>query len=315
MTANELTLYIKKKASELGFDECKICPAEKVDELNTSAYISWIGNKHQGNMQYLENNIEKRFQPDLLVEGAKSIVVFAMNYYPERFQKEDQPQIAYYAYGKDYHDVIKNKLKHLYNELKVLDNNIEGRYFCDTAPVMERYWAQKAGIGWIGKNSLLIIPKKGSYFFLSCLILNKELTYDVVPKMPNCVTCTKCIDACPTQAIVADRVIDANKCLSYQTIENKGEIDEKVIKHLNNRFYGCDICQQVCPWNRFSIKNVIEEFTPKEELLHLTAEQIETMSVEKYQELFKGSAMKRAKLTGLKRNIKAWKQYKTNFDD
>ena len=204
---------------------------------------------------------------------------------------------------------MKVKLQKLYDYIKSLAPETNGRSFVDTAPVLERYWAAKAGLGFIGKNSLLIIPKKGSYFFLGELILNVDLEYDK-PLTNSCGNCTRCIDACPTRAISAPKVIDANKCISYQTIENKGEIDKDVIPNLNNRFYGCDICQQVCPYNRYARPNRTEEFNPSEAFLDLSFDKLNNLTVEEYQSIFKGSAVKRAKYSGLKRNLEALKTAK-----
>lgn len=307
MDKSILTQKIRNHIETLGFDTYRIIPADAVDKANRDKLHEWLSSGFYASMDYMNRNIEKRLDPRILVEGAKTIIVFALNYYPKEFQTPDKPQIAYYAYGQDYHDVIKERLKTLHDYCQSLSPDISGRYFCDTAPIMERYWAAKAKLGWIGKHSLLIIPRKGSYYFLASFVLNIELEYDDVEaiKMPDCVNCTKCIDACPTQAIVAPRVVDANKCLSYQTIENKGEIDPELISRMSNRFYGCDICQQVCPWNRFAIGNEVKEFQPKPDLLNLTGDDIEQLSIEQYQSIFKGSAMKRAKLSGLKRNIDA----------
>ena len=301
---------IKDFALSLGFDAVGICKAEAVDKINSTSYQSWLANSYQTDMDYMARNVEKRLDPTLLVEGAKSVIMVALNYYPSQFQPIEHPQIAYYAYGKDYHEVVKGKLKTLYEYCQSLDSTIEGRYFCDTAPLLERYWAAKAGLGWIGKHSLLIIPRRGSYFFLGALVINTELEYENTEekKMPDCVNCTRCIDACPTGAIVSPRVVNANKCLSYQTIENKGEIASDIIPQMNNRFYGCDLCQQACPWNRFSIAHSIDEFRPSDELLSLNENTISEMDETSYQRIFKGSAIKRAKLSGLKRNIKAWKE-------
>lgn len=310
MENEHITHLIKEYANSLGFDNCAICKAESIDTENKEALNSWISNGYHADMDYMAKNMDLRSDPTLLVEDAKSIIALTLNYYPHHFQDETNPQIAYYAYGKDYHEVIKKKLNSLYDYCLSLDLSINGRYFCDTAPLLERYWAAKAGIGWIGKNSLLIIPKKGSYFFLAFLILNVELEYDDLSekKMPDCISCTRCIDSCPTGAIVAPRVIDARKCLSYQTIENKGDIDPDIIPKMNNRFYGCDICQQVCPWNRFASPHTTPDFYPSDEFLSLTVDKIENMEVETYQKIFKGSAIKRAKLSGLKRNIEAIKR-------
>ncbi|MBK5720276.1 tRNA epoxyqueuosine(34) reductase QueG [Dysgonomonas sp. Marseille-P4677] len=298
------SIQIKEYAYSLGFDACGVCEAEEVDLENQRGYKDWISSSFHANMEYMNRNAEKRLNPTVLVEGARSIICVALNYYPEVKQPEDHPQFAYYAYGKDYHDVVKAKLQMLYDYIKSLNPELEGRCFVDTAPVLERYWAAKAGIGFIGKNSLLIIPKKGSYFFLGELILNLELDYDI-PLSNSCGNCTRCIDACPTSAIVTPKVINAKKCISYQTIENKGEIDEDIIPNLNNRFYGCDICQQVCPYNRYARSLSAEEFKPSDAFLGLSFDRLNSLSVEEYQSIFKGSAVKRAKYTGLKRNLEA----------
>lgn len=307
MNKKQLTDKIRKYIASLNFDAYRIIPADSVDEIEQKRFQKWLAQGYHSSMDYMERNIEKRLDPRILVKEAKSIIVFALNYYPQYFQTADKPQIAYYAYGNDYHEVIKNKLKSLYNYCSSLSPDISGRYFCDTAPMLERYWATKAKLGWIGKHSLLIIPRHGSYYFLASFVLNIELEYDDIKeqKLPDCVNCTRCMDACPTGAIVDARVIDANRCLSYQTIENKGDIPESLISRMNNRFYGCDICQQVCPWNRFATGNEVEEFQPKIDLLNLTAKDWEEMSTVQYQRMLKGSAMKRAKFSGLKRNIQS----------
>lgn len=303
------SLQIKEYAYSLGFDACGICKAEEVDFVNREGYEDWISKSFHADMDYMARNVEKRLDPRLLVEGTCSIVCVALNYYPEVKQPKENPQFAYYAYGKDYHDVVKVKLQKLYDYIKSLAPETNGRSFVDTAPVLERYWAAKAGLGFIGKNSLLIIPKKGSYFFLGELILNVDLEYDK-PLTNSCGNCTRCIDACPTRAISAPKVIDANKCISYQTIENKGEIDRDIIPNLNNRFYGCDICQQVCPYNRYARPNRTEEFSPSEAFLDLSFDKLNNLTVEEYQSIFKGSAVKRAKYSGLKRNLEALKTAK-----
>lgn len=305
-----ITQKIKSYAYSLGFDACSICKEESVDEKNRMALEYWLACDYHSRMEYMERNKEKRLDPTLLVENAKSIIMLALNYYPQQFQSEQNPQFSYYAYGQDYHDVIKKKLKSLLEYIKGLNNDIEGRAFCDTAPLLERYWAAKTGLGWIGKNSMLIIPKKGSFYFLAALILNKELEYDDLSKvkMPDCGNCTKCIDACPTKAITAPRIIDSHKCISYQTIENKEDIDSFVASKIDNRVYGCDICQQVCPWNRFATAHLTEELSPSKEFLSLTLEKLENLDTESYQRIFKGSAVKRAKLSGLKRNVDVLKK-------
>lgn len=308
MLANEdISRQIKDYAYSLGFDACGICKAEPIGVEEQQHFKDWISDSYHADMDYMARNTEKRCDPTLLVEGSRSLISVALNYYPKTKQPQENPQFAYYAYGKDYHDVVKSKLQMLLDYIKSLEPAAEGRAFVDTAPILERYWAAKAGLGFIGKNSLLIIPKKGSYFFLGELIINLELTYDT-PLDLSCGNCTRCLDACPTAAIVKPRVVNASKCISYQTIENRGEIDEQVIPKMNNRFYGCDICQQVCPWNRYSRPHQTVEFNPSQAFLDLSFDRLDNLSVEDYQKIFKGSAVKRAKFTGLKRNLEALRQ-------
>lgn len=307
-----LSRQIKEYASNLGFDACGICKAEEVENSQQQYFNSWTNNFYQADMAYMERNREKRFNPALLVEDAKSVICLALNYYPQAKQPENHPQFAYYAYGKDYHDVVKDKLRQLFDYIKSIIPSVEGRVFVDTAPVLERYWAAKAGLGFIGKNSMLIVPKKGSYFFLAELIINIELEYDE-PLPLLCGNCTRCIDACPTKAIVSPKVVDANRCISYQTIENKNSISPEIITDLNNRLYGCDICQQVCPWNRYAKPNETDEFNPSQAFLDLSYERMETLTEDEYRLIFKGSAVKRAKFSGLKRNLEALKQSEGNI--
>ncbi len=295
---------IKELALSLGFDACGICRAEEVDLKDREYYRSWLDSHYHADMDYMGRNRDKRCDPQLLVEGAKSIICVALNYYPQEKQPESHPQLAYYAYGKDYHEVVKAKLQQLFNLIKEIEPEVSGRAFVDTAPVLERYWAAKAGIGFTGKNTMLIVPKKGSYFFLGELIVNLETEYDA-PLNLSCGNCTRCIDACPAKAIVEPKAIDSRRCISYQTIENKGEIGEQVIPVLNNRLYGCDICQQACPWNRFAGPHNVGEFVPAQGLLELSFEKLDRLTVEEYQRIFKVSAVKRAKYAGLKRNLEA----------
>jgi len=298
---------IKEYAYSLGFDACGICKVEEVDGNDQNCFKDWIGSSYHADMGYMASNTDKRFNPRLLVDGARSIICVALNYYPGIKQPEEYPQFAYYTYGKDYHDVVKAKLKELFTFIQSEVPSIVGRPFVDTAPVLERYWAAKAGLGFIGKNSLLIIPKMGSYFFLGELILDLELEYDT-PLNLSCGNCTRCIDACPTKAIVKSKVINSNRCISYQTIENKGEISMDIVPDLNNRFYGCDICQQICPWNRYARPHRTEKFEPSPAFLSLSFEKLEDMTLEEYRQIFKGSAVKRAKFDGLKRNLEALKR-------
>lgn len=297
---------IKDYASSLGFDACGICKARFVGEEESRHVQRWIDNAYHADMEYMARNTDKRCDPTLLVENARSVVCVAMNYYPDKKQPEINPQFAYYAYGKDYHGVVKDKLQQLFSYIKELCPETGGRCFVDTAPVLERYWAAKAGLGFIGKNSLLIIPKKGSYFFLGELIIDIELEYDS-PLSLSCGSCTRCMDACPTRAIVSPKEVDSSKCISYQTIENKREIDEAVKPNLNNCIYGCDICQQVCPWNRYAKPHNTPAFNPNESFMDLSFQRLEELTVEEYQQIFKGSAVKRAKFTGLMRNLDALK--------
>lgn len=297
-----ITSQIKEFATSIGFDACGICVAEDVAATGVNNFQNWLNNKHNADMHYMEQYPDKRFSPQQLVENAKSIICVALNYYPENKQPEDVPQFAYYAYGKDYHDVMKAKLNQLLAFIQTLIPNAKGRAFCDTAPVMERYWAAKAGLGFIGKNSLLIIPRKGSFFFLGELILDIELNYDS-PLHLSCGSCTRCLDACPTKAIEKPFVINSNKCISYQTIENRKEIDAIVATQMNNCVYGCDICQKTCPWNKFSTPHRTEEFIPRKEFLKLDLTSLQNLTIEEYRKIFKGSAVKRAKYEGLKRNI------------
>ncbi|MDR0825292.1 MAG: tRNA epoxyqueuosine(34) reductase QueG [Prevotella sp.] len=297
---------IKDYAYSLGFDACGICKAELVNIEEQQHFNEWIGRLFHADMDYMARNTEKRYNPALLVENARSVICVALNYYPHTKQAEEYPQFAYYAYGKDYHDVIKTKLRQLFELIKSEEPSLDGRAFVDTAPVLEHYWAAKAGLGFIGKNSLLIVPKKGSYFFLGELVVNLELEYDT-PLRLSCGNCTRCMDVCPTKAIVRPKVVDANRCISYQTIENKGEIKEDIVSTLNNRLYGCDICQQVCPWNRYARPHKTAEFDPSQAFLDLSYEKLESLTVEEYQRIFKGSAVKRAKQEGLKRNLRALK--------
>lgn len=287
----------------MGFDACGFC---EINDIGDEKYRlqDWLNKGYNADMDYLANNFDKRCDPSLLVDGAKSVISLAYNYYPSQTQDITNPQFAYYAYGKDYHDVMKAKMQQLLLYIKSLEPSADGRCFCDTAPVMERYWAAKSGIGFIGKNSMLIIPQKGSYFFLGEIVLNIELKSDK-PISLSCGTCTRCLDACPSNALCKPYVLNSKKCISYQTIENKGDIDAVLEDKLNNNVYGCDICQKACPWNKFSQPHNEPEFKPSEEFINLTEDYILNMTVEDYRRIFKGSAVKRAKYEGLKRNVKA----------
>ena len=254
-------------------------------------------------MSYMERNLEKRLDPRLLVENAKSIISLAFNYYPPKLQKEETLKIAKFAYGKDYHLIIKDKLNSLVEKLKSTHNNFQYRIFVDSAPVLERTWAKRAGLGWIGKNSNLIIPKVGSFVFLSQIILDLELNYDKPFEKNYCGSCSRCIDSCPTKALSRPYVIDARKCISYLTIEFKEKLKSDNIKSLNNNIFGCDICLDICPHNKKPEPHLEKNFTSKEELLLMSKEDWFNLTQEKFSNLFSKSAVKRSKFKGLKRNI------------
>lgn len=306
----DISNKIKAEALRLGFSACGIAKAEAVDEATASAYRMWIAEGNHADMAYLENNIDKRLDPTLLMPGAKSIVCLALNYYPSAKLASDQYQFAYYAYGQDYHDVMKSKMRELASS--ILESN-EVKLCVDTVPMLDRYWAQRAGLGWIGKNGNLIIPHAGSFFFLCEILVDIELEYDV-PMANHCGTCSKCLDACPTGALRVPYYINARKCLSYLTIEQRGEFTEEqnaacqqvVSAELENGnyIYGCDRCQLACPYNSFATPTKIEEFTPKSEFLSMRPSDWHSLTVDQYRTLFKGSAVKRAKYEGLMRNIK-----------
>ncbi|MEG1586865.1 MAG: tRNA epoxyqueuosine(34) reductase QueG [Bacteroidales bacterium] len=294
-------LLIKAEALRLGFDACGIARAGHVADAHFVE--EWLQEGCSAEMQYMHNHFEKRTDPRLLVEGSKSVIVVALNYYPAVKQSEAVPQFSYYAYGKDYHEVIKEKLRLLYEYIQREISPVEGRMFTDSAPVLERYWAVQAGLGFIGKNTQLIIPGKGSYFFLGELILDLELIPDT-PLRLSCGNCTRCMEACPPKALIGVKKLDARRCISYQTIENKGEIAPETASVLGNHLYGCDICQQVCPWNRFATPNQTIEFQPSEAFLSLDKERLENMTEEEFRIIFRHSAVKRAGYKGLKRNLK-----------
>jgi len=295
---------IKKLAKEIGFSSCGISKARFLKEEEKN-FENWLKQGNQGTMSYLERNFDKRLNPQKLVPGSKSVISLTFNYFPPRkILKKNSFIISKYAYGKDYHFVIKKKLKTLFSLIKEKIGNIEGRVFVDSAPIHERAWAKISGLGWIGKNSLLLNKKMGSYFFLAEIICDLELEYDT-PVTDHCGTCTKCIDACPTYAITQAQVIDANKCISYLTIENKNEIPPELSKSFNNYIFGCDICQDVCPWNKFSKPHDEKEFLPNDEVSNFSNKDWEELTHDTFNRIFKNSAIKRTRFEGLKRNIKA----------
>lgn len=298
------TDFIKHKAQELGFDFCGVAKAEFLED-EAWKLEEWLNKGMHGMMSYMANHFDKRLDPTLLVEGAKSVVVLGVNYYPETdiaTLKKDNYKIAKYAYGQDYHHVIKGKLKELMWAIQEEIGEINGRAFVDSAPVMERQWAEKAGMGWIGKNSLLLRKGMGSFFFLAELIIDLELEPDN-PVKDYCGNCTRCIDACPTDAITQPEVVDGSKCISYFTIELKDAIPEDMKGKFEDWIFGCDICQDVCPWNRFSKAHNETAFTPHSHLHEMTKGDWEEITEEVFREVFRKSAVKRTKLSGLKRNI------------
>ena len=302
--STQIAESIKLKAKNLGLEGCAILPVEELTE-EVEPYNNWLNAGMHGEMKYMERNVAKRLNPALLFENAKTIIVVLQNYYPAKTQEDTTaPVLSKYAYGTDYHFVLKDKLKLLLEYIQTEIQPCNGRPFVDSAPVLERAWAKKAGLGWIGKNSNLITLEHGSFFFIGELILDIELPYDK-PKLvtDHCGKCTRCIDACPTKAIVADRVIDARKCISYQTIELKGELDNELKGKFENRVFGCDICQDVCPWNLKSGPHNESNFEPSEKLLQLNRNDWMNMEKALFNELFRKSAVKRTGFKGLKRNL------------
>ena len=297
------THLIKSLAAEAGFSFCGIAKAEFLEE-EAPRLEEWLKRGYHGKMGYLENHFDKRLDPSLLVPGAKSVVSLIYNYFPEHdLAKEGEYKIAKYAYGEDYHFVVKDKLKGLLEQLQEQVGEVHGRAFVDSAPVHERAWAKKAGMGWIGKNSLLLNRTMGSFFFLAELIIDLELEYDGAQK-DYCGTCTACMDACPTDAIPQPYVVDGSKCISYFTIELKEEIPAEVKGKFENWIFGCDICQDVCPWNRFSKPHSEKRFDASGELGGMRKQDWEEITEDVFQKLFRKSAVKRTKLEGLKRNIR-----------
>ncbi|MDE3143323.1 MAG: tRNA epoxyqueuosine(34) reductase QueG [Bacteroidota bacterium] len=298
------TKYVKKIASQLGFDFCGIAKAHQLTD-DARRLESWLQKGFNGKMQYMENYFDQRIDPALLVPGAKSVITLLKNYYPFFHQKEGTPKVSKYAFGKDYHEVIKEKLKEFLFELQQNIGEVNGRGFIDSAPVLERAWAVKSGLGWIGKNGNLITKQNGSFFFIATLIVDVDLKYDDAFAKDYCGSCTKCIDSCPTDAITNNKVIDGSKCISYFTIELKDALIPDAMKgKFNDWMFGCDICQDVCPWNRFSKPHHEINFTPVPEILNLTTKEWQEMSEESFKQIFKHSPLKRSKYAGIQRNLK-----------
>ena len=298
------TAFIKSTAKSLGFDYCGIAAAQKLDE-DAHRLESWLNKGFQGNMHYMNNYFDLRIDPSKLVPGARSVITLLLNYFPAQRQKGNVPQVSKYAYGKDYHEVIKEKLKIFLQLIKENIGEVHGRGFTDSAPVLERSWAQKSGLGWVGKNGNLITKTNGSFFFISTLITDLEIEPDNPFTKDYCGTCTKCIDNCPTDAILPDKVIDGSKCISYFTIELKDLLIPNEMKgRFENNLFGCDVCQDVCPWNRFSKPTNEVEFIPLHEILNFSKNDWEEMTEENFKIIFNNSPLKRAKFEGIKRNLK-----------
>ena len=297
------TSLIKSFTASLGFDHCGIAKAEQLDE-DARRLEQWLNKGMQGSMHYMENYFDLRIDPRKLVPGARSVITLLLNYFPARQQQTSSPKIAKYAYGNDYHFVIREKLKELVNLIKLNIGEVNGRGFVDSAPVLEKSWAQKAGLGWVGKNGNLINKGSGSFFFIATLITDLELVCDAPFAKDYCGTCTKCIDACPTDAISDNKVVDGSKCISYFTIELKeAMIPENMKGRFNEWIFGCDICQDSCPWNRFSTFTRESAFTAIPEILNFTKADWEELTQVSFEEIFKDSPIKRTKFDGIKRNL------------
>ena len=301
--AEKYSQMIKQEALRLGFMSCGIAKADFLAD-EAPRLENWLKNNHHGEMGYMTNHFDKRLDPRLLVDGARSVVSLTLNYYTEEKQLDSgAPKISKYAYGTDYHNVIKDKLQELMAFIRDHIGEVDGRCFVDSAPVMDKAWAQKAGLGWRGKNSNLISKQTGSFFFLAELIIDLDLAYDNPFPTDHCGSCTRCIDACPTDAIVAPYTVDGSRCISYLTIELKNEIPSEFKGKMDNWMFGCDVCQDVCPWNRFSTVHEEDNFKPKEDLLGLSKTELVEMTDEVFKRVFKNSPVKRTKYNGLKRNI------------
>lgn len=293
---------IKKHALELGFGNCGIAKAEFLEE-EAQHLENWLHKGMHGKMSYMENHFDMRLDPKLLVDSAKSVISLTYNYFPEKIQRSDSYKIAKYAYGDDYHFVVKDKLSELLNFIQEEIGEVNGRAFVDSAPILEHAWAKKSGIGWVGKNSLTLSKQKGSFFFLAELVLDLNLDYDEPIKTDHCGSCTKCIDACPTEAILPNNIVDGSKCISYFTIELKDEIPTEMSGKFDDWIFGCDVCQDVCPWNRFSLPQKEEKLNAKDVLLNYSKSDWEEITEDVFRKVFAKSAVKRTKFEGLKRNI------------
>ena len=299
--ASTYTKLIKAEAKRLGFLSCGISKAGFLEE-EAPRLERWLKSNAHGEMQYMENHFDKRLDPTKLVEDSKSVVSLLLNYYPSEEQNENSYKISKYAYGQDYHHVIKSKLKELHQFIETEIGEVSGRAFVDSAPVLDKAWAAKSGLGWIGKHSNLLTQKVGSFYFIAELIIDLELEYDPITT-DHCGSCTACIDACPTQAITEPYVVDGSKCISYLTIELKNQIPTEFKSKMDDWMFGCDVCQDVCPWNRFSKPHQEPLFHPKPELLSMSKKDWEEITEDVFKKVFQKSAVKRTKFSGLRRNI------------
>ena len=295
------TQIIKAESKRLGFLSCGISRAGFLEE-EAPRFETWLKNGHHGEMKFMEDYFDKRLDPRLLIDGAKSVVSLLINYYPSEFQNDESYKISKYAYGKDYHNVIKKKLKKLLTVLRTVIGEISGRAFIDIAPIMDKAWAAKSGLGWLGKHSNLITQQVGSFYFIAELIIDLELEYDYATT-DHCGTCTACIDACPTQAIVEPYKVDGSKCISYYTIELKNNLPMEAKGKMEDWMFGCDICQDVCPWNKFSKPHNEPLFNPNQELLSFSKKDWEEITQDTFEKVFTGTPIKRTQYKGLKRNI------------
>ena len=304
MLKQKQTKLIKQLASEFGFNFCGIAQATKLDD-DARRLELWLNKGMHGKMQYMERYFELRIDPRQLVPGAKSVITLLLNYFPKDKQDAGALKISKYAFGKDYHEVIREKLNKLIESIKINVREIHGRGFVDSAPVLERTWAQRSGLGWVGKNGNLINKENGSFFFIATLITDLDLEPDEPFAKDYCGTCTRCIDACPTDAILPGKIVDGSKCISYFTIELKDMLIPTEMKgKFENWAFGCDICQDVCPWNRFSKPTNEIEFTPLPGILNISTKEWEAMTEEKFKSIFRHSALNRSKLKGIQRNLK-----------
>jgi epoxyqueuosine reductase len=292
---------IKAESKRLGFLSCGISKAGFLED-EAPRLENWLSNNMNGQMSYMENHFDKRLNPTLLVDDAKSVISLLLNYYPSELQNQDSYKISKYAYGQDYHNVIKKKLKELLHFIQTKIGEVSGRAFVDSAPVLDKAWAAKSGLGWIGKNSNLITQKVGSFYFIAELIIDLELDYDT-PTTDHCGSCTACLDACPTEAIVAPYVVDGSKCISYFTIELKDNLPQEMKGKFDDWMFGCDVCQDVCPWNRFSKPHNEPLFQANSDILNFSKSDWEEITMDTFQKVFKNSAVKRTKYEGLLRNI------------